>query len=450
MSIWRLVVREIAHRKMNFVLSLLSVSIAVGTFVGALRLLEWYEMRTTEILTAQQAEVKATIDQQKIKVGQAGAQLNDAMRRITKGLGFNIFILPATQDLESFHLRGELTETMPESHVKRLSESKLMTINHLLPIVTRRLPWRGPRQEQTLNLIGTRGEVPILHRNPNHPLQDPVEPGNVVVGYHIHTKQGLQRGDKITLLGQEFQVSDLHPKRNSIDDSTVWISLRTAQQLLGLENLIHAIMALECNCAAQDRVGQIRAEIAGLLPGTKVEELSSQALARAEARTQAKQAAEAALARQIESGNQRLQHEKTGQAKLAKQRELLAAVLVPLTLVGAALWIGMLALANVRQRNMEIGILRAIGFRSRQIVGLVLAKALLVGLLGACLGYGLGLVVANLWGEASMTGDLAARWISPGLMMTTLGIATLLSGLASWIPALLAAGQDPADVLREG
>jgi predicted lysophospholipase L1 biosynthesis ABC-type transport system permease subunit len=251
----------------------------------------------------------------------------------------------------------------------------------------------------------------------------------------------------MTLLGQEFQVSDLHPKRNSIDDSTVWISLPVAQRMLGLENLIHAIMALECNCSVVDRVGQIRAEIIGLLPGTRVEQLSSKALARAEARTEAKQAAERALENQITAGNRQLEQEKSRRATFAKQRELLAAVLVPLVLLGAAFWIGMLTLGNVRGRTMEIGILRAIGFRSKQIVGLFLAKALLIGLLGAILGYGVVVVVADLWGEAP---EASTAGFSLGLLGVSLGLATLLSGLASWIPALLAAGQEPADVLREG
>ena len=466
MSIWRLVIREIGHRKLNFGLSLLSVSVAVGSFVGALRLLEWHELRSVDILAAQQVQTERAIHEQQAKVHQAGAQLNDAMRKITKGLGFNIFILPTTQDLESFHLRGELTETMPESHVARLSESKLVTINHLLPIVTHRLQWHGPKQEQTVIVIGTRGEVPIMHRNLKSPLQNPVESGNVVVGYHIHIKQGLKLGDKLTLLGQEFTVSELHPKRNSIDDSTVWISLATAQQLLGLENLVHAIMALQCNCATQDRVGEIRAEIAKTLPGTRVEELSSKALARAEARTQTMHAAQAALQRQMESGDQQLEQEKNRQATLGKQRELLAGILVPLVLVGAAFWIGILTLGNVRQRTMEIGILRAIGFRSKQIVKLFLVKSLLIGLLGALLGYGLGLGVAHFWGtmqwsagmpysesalaDSAMTEWAMDHWFSPKLLLVTMLIATLLSGLASWIPALLAAGKDPATVLREG
>ena len=447
MSIWRLVVREISHRKLNFALSLLSVSVAVGCFVGALRLLQGYERRTAEILWVQQAKVEEAIEGRRIQVTRAGAQLNDAMRRITKGLGFNIFILPDTQDLESFHLRGELTETMPESHVRRLAESRLVTINHLLPIVTKRFEWRGPLRKQTLILIGTRGEVPILHRDPKHPLQDPVEPGKVVVGYHIHAKQGLKRGDRITLLGREFQISDLHPQRNSIDDNTVWIDLRTAQKMLGLENLIHAIMALECNCSVQDRVGRIREEITELLPGTRVEQLRSKALARAESRTRAKKAAEAALAGEIESGRRQLEREKTRRATLGRQRALLASVLVPLVLLGSAFGIGLLTLVNVRGRALEIGILRAIGFRSGQIVRLFLAKAMLVGVLGAFLGYGIGVAVAGPWGGAA---EATVLGFSPGLLGASLGVATLLVGLASWIPALLAARQEPADVLREG
>jgi len=39
---------------------------------------------------------------------------------------------------------------------------------------------------------------------------------------------------------------------------------------------------------------------------------------------------------------------------------------------------------------------------------------------------------------------------SPLLLVATLAIAMLLSGLASWLPALLASKEDPAVALREG
>ena len=39
------------------------------------------------------------------------------------------------------------------------------------------------------------------------------------------------------------------------------------QQMLGMENLVNAILALECNCATVDRIAELRGEIAKVLPG---------------------------------------------------------------------------------------------------------------------------------------------------------------------------------------
>ena len=52
MSITRLVLNEIRHRKLNFILALLSVTIAVGCLTGAQTLLRSDEVQTDDILAA--------------------------------------------------------------------------------------------------------------------------------------------------------------------------------------------------------------------------------------------------------------------------------------------------------------------------------------------------------------------------------------------------------------
>ena len=99
MKIWGMIWREIAFRKFNFVLALLSVSAAVACLVGTLTLLRADELRTDRLLAKKEAEV-----------AKAGASLEDAIRRITKGLGFNIIILPEDQDLNEMHLEGSLSK----------------------------------------------------------------------------------------------------------------------------------------------------------------------------------------------------------------------------------------------------------------------------------------------------------------------------------------------------
>ena len=127
---------------------------------------------------------------------------------------------------------------------------------------------------------------------------------------------------------------------------------------------------------------------------------------------------------------------------------IMAAILVPLVIVGSAGWVGVLAFTNVRQRRAEVGILRAIGLRSRVIFSIFLVKALLIGLLGASLGYAGGFVVGAAWREAGATAGVSSLF-SPALLIPVFLLAPLLSGVAAWAPAMMAARQDPAVVLRE-
>lgn len=449
MSLWRLVTREIRHRRLNFALSLLSVAVAVACVIGAETLLRLDRVATGRILSQKQQEVEAAVAARQADVEQAGEALQDAVRKSMLKLGFNVLILPAEQELSELHLNGTLSRTMPEEYVERLANTDIVTVNHLLPSVTKRIRW----EERDLDVIlhGTRGEVPIMHRGLKKPLLEAVAPGMMVVGYEIHQKLGLNVGDEVTLLGREFTVSTLHPERGSTDDVTIWIDLKQAQELLGLQNLIHAILALECDCAG-DRIAAIRAEIGGILPGTQVIERFSQALTRAEARNQAKETAEEALAREQAAGAEALRLEMEGRAQLERKHAEFAGVLVPLAILAAAVWVGLLAFGNARQRSSEIGILRAIGLRSQQILAAFLAKAALVGLVGGILGCLIGLAFGKLSGGAAAKAvswsELTAQQGFGIVVVLSLVLAPTLSVVASWIPAMLISRQDPAIVLQ--
>ncbi len=449
MNVWRIVTREIAHRKLNFGLGVLAVAVAIACLVGAQSLLQADRLITQQVLADKQAKVEAAIAAKQAEVEKAGAALQDAMRKQMLGLGFNVLILPEGQDLSELHLDGGLSATMPEDYVNRLAESKIVTINHLLPSVTRRIHW--DETDLDVILVGTRGEVPIMHRGLKKPMLDAVAPGKMVVGYEVHTKLGLTQGDTVTLMGREFTVSTLHPQRGSQDDMTIWIDLRQAQEMLGLENLIHAILALECGCAG-DRITMIRKEIAEILPGTQVIERYSQALTRAEARNYAKRSAEEALKREQQAGEESLAREKEARIELEQQHAGLASVLVPVVVGASALLIGLLSYVNARQRREEIGILRAIGLQARQIMIVFLSKAVVIGLVGGLLGAAAGLAALLLVGSEEAVSVSAAEVIRSGSVSTILlmavGLAPFLAGLASWIPGIMAAQQDPAIVLQ--
>jgi len=455
MNLMHLILREISHRKWNFVLSVFAVAVAALSIVATDLVLRRDTEVTRVIMAEKQAETEAAIAEKVQRVEAAGADLENAIRKQMLGLGFNVLILPAGQDAAELHLQGSLSETMPESYADRLSRSKIMTVNHLLPTVLKQVRW--PETEIDVILYGTRGEVPLMHRDLKKPLLDAVAPGQMVVGYEIHQKLGLQAGDKVTFMEREFTVSKLHPERGSADDVTIWIDLGQAQEILGLQNLVHAILALECECVG-DRIAQIRAEISEILPGTQVIERYSQALARAEARTKAKEVAEESLAAEERAGAETLAREQATRVRLQREHRRLAQLILPLVLLLAAVAIGFLAYVNVRYRREEIGILRALGLRTRQVLVVFLGKAVLTGIAGGLLGIGAGILIGGLIGpvldQAGQTFDLGLTGSivgSPGFLLTlaiTPLLAVLLATLSSWVAAALAAGQDAALILQ--
>jgi hypothetical protein len=427
MTVWRLIRKEILYRKLNFALAVLSVIGATAVVIAAVALLGVHDLETQAILKLKGEQTERRL-----------AQLEDDYRKYMKELGFNILILPADQQLTEFWEKGFATHTMPESNVRKLAESGTQSIRHLLPVVQQKVHWS--EHKRRVILIGTRGEVPIKHRRPKEPILVPVAEGSAVIGYELANDLDLTPGDTISLLGKKFIVASTRPEKGTPEDVTIWVNLATAQRLLKMEARINAIEALKCFCM-DTGPAEIRREIAAILPDTKVILRENKVTVRAKARSRARAERESAIAA-----------EKASRAELRRTRESLASVLVPLVILGCAVWIGLLALSNVRRRRGEIAILRTIGVSSRKILSVFLVKAVMIGLLGALAGCGIGLgvgFVAAIAGEGGFELEWAGEMLSPGLLVTVILAAPLLAAAASWVPAILAGRQDPAVILQE-
>lgn len=413
-----MIVREIGYRKINFAMGVVSVGVAVGCCVGLLTLLAGHERRTERIVEEKRAAVDAMM-----------RSMEDDYRKITLRMGFNMAIVRRDQTVAGFYGEGE-PKTMPEAYAGLLATKKVSTINHVTPVLQQKVEW--PEQKRTILLTGTRGVIHIQDPRRQKPLMAPVARGTMAVGYELHRELELKVGQKVTLMGREFEIRELKAGRGSVEDVGVWINLDEAQEMLDKKGLITAILALECECS-EGRLAIIRKEVGSILPETQVIEFSTLASARAEARTRAaKLADEAAL--QEKAGRERLQQERRGFAK----------VLIPVVLIGCAVWIGLLTLGNVRERGAEIGILRAIGLRGSQVLGIFLGKAVVMGLVGGGVGYAVGVMVGRIWQEQA--GDAVVRplWLG-GAIVGALALCMVASGP----PALMAARQDPAEKLRE-
>lgn len=115
-----------------------------------------------------------------------------------------------------------------------------------------------------------------------------------------------------------------------------------------------------------------------------------------------------------------------------------------ISLVVGAIGIANITLVSVTERTKEIGIMKAVGARNRDVLQLFLTEAVLLGALGAAAGVPLGLAVA--WGAtayAEVGFALAPEWLAFSVVMgITVGV------VAGLYPAWRASKIDPIDALR--
>lgn len=118
---------------------------------------------------------------------------------------------------------------------------------------------------------------------------------------------------------------------------------------------------------------------------------------------------------------------------------------------------------SVTERIREIGILKAIGFKTRHILGLFLTEAILIGLIGGAIGIILGSIGAYFFytpfgnirmggggpggGQAAFSLQITPV-ITPSLLLTALTMAVIIGLLAGLIPAWRAAKYTPLEALR--
>lgn len=426
MSVLKMAWFEILRRKRSFLLATLAVVIAVGSTLVVYGSLKVYDLRAAKVLAGKEKTLHERL-----------TQLADEMRKATLKLSFNLAILPAEQDLTEWHDKDFASATMPEDYVQRMARSKILSVRHFLPTLTRKCKW--PEENRTIILVGTRGEVPSLMKGPRKPLIQPVPDGTMVVGFELQQSLGLKVGQKVKLMGREFVISKCHAERGSKEDIGVWIPLRDAQELLKLPGRINSILALECVCVGDSAIDKIRAEVSKFLPNTQVIELGTHVVARGEARAKVGQEALASL-----------EKEKASAKQLQTERSRLGAMVIPVVVIACGLWVFLVALVNTRKRRAEVAVLRALGYRATQILFLLLFRSFAGGVLGAVIGCGVGLAVATqLRGDLNVPVIGSNGMIAWQLLAAALLVGSLLGVVAGWLPALIASQQDPASILKD-
>jgi len=376
-----LILKEIIHRKGNFLLSLLAVVVAVALFIS--------------FFTASKASERETA-------------------RLMLSMGYNLHILPNGTDTSEFLLTGLTDKTMPQQYLEKLVSPKGFSYNHLLAILQKKISWQG----MDVILTGLAPEVSLPGQE-KLPIVQTIQPGTAYLGYILAEKLGLKKDDTIEINGHTLKIAKCLFEQGSRDDIRIQCNLQDAQEILNLPGQISEIQAVDCLCFAptNDPIAILRKEIASVLPDAQVFQIKPIATAR------------------------------------AKQRQLvrnLFAVIMPAVLIACGVWIGVLAIMNVRDRQSEIGIMRALGYGSGKITALFLGKAVIIGLLGAIAGFLVGTALALHFGPDifQITAKTVIRPES-SLLIWSLIAAPVFAAVSSFIPAMIALTYDPAVTLRQ-
>ncbi len=118
-----------------------------------------------------------------------------------------------------------------------------------------------------------------------------------------------------------------------------------------------------------------------------------------------------------------------------------------------ALIIGGLSVVNtmfmaVAERVREIGLKKAVGATTRNIMGEFLLEATFIGALGGVVGYGLGVLITVIANGTTPPGQSTLFLITIRLTALSLGFAIALGAVAGILPAWRAATLDPVTALR--
>jgi putative ABC transport system permease protein len=138
---------------------------------------------------------------------------------------------------------------------------------------------------------------------------------------------------------------------------------------------------------------------------------------------------------------------------IANDHQIQLSNLMAWTTAGVALLVGSVGMLNtmlmsIFERTREIGLLRAIGWRRRRILELVLGEAFFLALVATALGTLMSVLVLQGVAALPSARGFIASSLPPAVMAMALAMGMALSVLGGLYPALRAAALDPTEALR--
>jgi ABC-type lipoprotein release transport system permease subunit len=233
----------------------------------------------------------------------------------------------------------------------------------------------------------------------------------VIVGRQAAEQMALQVGDTLRLLKSSFRVVGIYETGLGYEDTGVVISLREAQTLTGKH---HQVMYYQIKLYDPKQAEAVLEDLEASFPGVDF----------------------SLVADSVESMSDfRVLQEMVGQISF------LAVMLGGLGMLNTMVM-------SVLERTREIGALRALGWRRRHVLGMIVKESLALGAVGGAvgvlIGWGLGKSMGLLPG---MYGALQPQY-TPQLLVQAILVALVAGVLGGLYPAWRATRMRPVEALR--
>ena len=357
-------------------------------------------------------------------------------------LGANILILPDGVTLQDYYAADAHGKSLPEEYVTRIALAQKVGVEELAPklsvpaelggdliVVTGILPrtefykksaWQsvdlltsglsesavgkkhegcGGRSCQIVTAdktdISSYASTRIVHA---------LEMDSALVGADLAKSQGIEEGQSIRILGEEFQVAGILPATGTSDDSRVLAHLHRVQEVAESGPIVNVIEVMGC---CEEVATTLVGELNELLPDARAVTIS-----------------------------QIVQTQVTVNRLMNRLSYVIFGILM---MIGGAS-IASVMFANVAERKRELGTLMALGATPGMVSRMILLKASAVGLFGGVCGLALGLIAAFLAGPQFLG---VATSVSMNAVIIGMIVALIVALAASYPPARKAAHLDP-------
>lgn len=252
----------------------------------------------------------------------------------------------------------------------------------------------------------------------------------VVLGSSFYTgevfSKSLKLGDRILINGISFEVIGFYESAgNSADDKNVVISEDDLREMIGDKNRVDMIIV---KIAPSEKPSVVKDRIEKDLRNS----------------------------RDLKEGKEDFSIQTPEDVLKSFQSILLIIQIFLISIAGISLLVGGVGIMNtmytaILERNKEIGVMKAIGAKNSDIMGIFVTEAGLLGLIGGIIGTALGMAVSkiieiigtNVWHTSLL--KMYFPWY---LILGAILFSVVMGMLAGAIPAYQASKMKPVDSLR--